>query len=71
MSTLIFGDNDYLNINKDNFLDFPLLAAFLSSKRDNTLNSDEENSIERENLMKSQGLIYFLKVTNLTYPYLT
>ncbi|ADY52095.1 hypothetical protein Pedsa_1536 [Pseudopedobacter saltans DSM 12145] len=48
MSTLIFGDNDYLNINKDNFLDFPLLAAFLSSKRDNTLNSDEENSIERE-----------------------
>ncbi len=47
MSTLIFGDNNYLNIQNENFLDFPLLAAFLSSGRNNRLDFDEESSIER------------------------
>ena len=47
MSTLIFGDNDYLNIQKENFLDFPLLAVFLSSGRDNRADFNEESSIER------------------------
>lgn len=47
MSTLIFGDNNYLNIQNENFLDFPLLATFLSSGRNNRLDFDEESSIER------------------------
>lgn len=56
MNTLIFGDRDYLNINRENFLDFPLLAAFLSSKKEQNIIFDEENSIENGKFNEDPGV---------------
>ncbi|GEM_PF-2823656 len=36
MNTLFFRDCDYLPFNRENFLDFPLLAAFLRNSNSKT-----------------------------------
>ncbi|RRN76405.1 hypothetical protein EIM50_24860 [Pseudoxanthomonas sp. SGD-10] len=42
MNTLFFRDSEYLPFNRENFLDFPLLAAFLRGKHSCSLFEFEE-----------------------------
>ena len=47
MSTLAFGDNNYLNMPSVDFLDFPLLAAFLPKKSMGLQFEEQENGLEK------------------------